>query len=63
LPLSDPEQPLQPEVLRRLEEWGYRDQGDAFGELTLSDKVLEHLEEWEHQDRRPSPRPDLTGRS
>jgi hypothetical protein len=48
LSASDPGVPLRDEVLVHLEDWSYADQGDYFGELTLSDEMLEHLEEWDH---------------
>jgi hypothetical protein len=47
LPASDSAHPLGDEVLKHLEEWGYRDQGDDFGEVTLRAEVLEHFEEWD----------------
>ena len=44
-PTPDPDRPLGDEVLERLEEWGYRDGGDSFGDLTLPDEVLRRFEE------------------
>ena len=44
-PTSDPDRPLGDEVLEHLEEWGYRDAGDSFGDLTLPDEMLRRFEE------------------
>ena len=44
-PTAVPEHPLREEVLEHLEEWGYRDRGDSFGELALRDGALRRLEE------------------
>ncbi len=45
LPSPDPDRPLADDVLERLEEWGYREGGDSFGDLTLRDEVLRRHEE------------------
>ncbi len=44
-PTPDLGHPLGEEALKRLEEWGYREGGDSFGDLTLPDEVLRRLEE------------------
>jgi hypothetical protein len=44
-PTADLERPLGDDALERLEEWGYRDGGDSFGELALRDEALRRLEE------------------
>jgi hypothetical protein len=48
LPSPHPDRPLGDEVLKHLkhlEEWGYGERGDSFGDLTLRDEVLRQLEE------------------
>jgi hypothetical protein len=50
-PTSDVVYPLGDQVLKDLEEWFYRDQGDDFGDLTLGDQMLKHLEEWSCGDQ------------
>jgi hypothetical protein len=50
LPASEPADPIGDEVLTHLEEWGYQQGGDAFGDLILGDEVLTHFEEWTCQD-------------
>jgi hypothetical protein len=51
-PTSKPGNPIGDGVLARLEEWGYQQGGDAFGDLTLGDEVLAHFEDWNCQDDR-----------
>ena len=57
-PTADPEHPLEDEVLEHLEEWGYRDAGDSFGEVALRGEELRRLEEAicvDHGDDVPCP--------
>ena len=45
-PTADREHPLGDEVLEHLEEWGYRDGGESFGQPALRrDEALRRLEE------------------
>ena len=63
--------PLGEAVLKHLEEWGYREHGDDFGDLTLGEGVLTRLEEWgsgaraSHRttSRSPTPEPNCPPRS
>jgi hypothetical protein len=47
---ADPMIPLPESVLKHLEQWAYREQGDDFGEMMLEEGMLSHLEEWSCED-------------
>lgn len=65
-PTSDAVLPLEDEMLERLEEWGFRDGGDSFGDLALRAEVLQRLEKEicldnSDHDARPTSREPGTG--